>query len=82
MEPRDIYCSFIHKNVIKPTAVCAPVVLQEEYNYEDVVYEDSEPLNCSTTESIRGGHVTYSQVNKETNQQKNAVRVLTDTKFN
>nr|XP_020441546.1 complement factor B-like isoform X2 [Monopterus albus] len=33
--------------------------LQEaEYEYE---YEDIQPLNCSTTESIKGGQVTYSQ---------------------
>ncbi|CAJ1066154.1 complement C2 [Xyrichtys novacula] len=30
-----------------------------EYDYE--IYEDLEPLNCSTTESIKGGNVTYSQ---------------------
>ncbi|XP_040901827.1 complement C2 [Toxotes jaculatrix] len=37
------------------------VSLQEEYDYEDEAYEDPGPLNCSTTESIKGGHVTYSQ---------------------
>ncbi|XP_026224893.1 complement C2 [Anabas testudineus] len=37
-------------------------VQEEEYDYdEDVAYEDPQPLNCSTTESIKGGHVTYSQ---------------------
>lgn len=41
--------------------VCVPVSLQD-YNYEDEIYEDPQPLNCSTTESIKGGHVTYSQV--------------------
>ncbi|XP_060901605.1 complement C2-like [Labrus mixtus] len=36
------------------------VFLQEsEYDYG--TYEDLQPLNCSTTESIKGGHVTYSQ---------------------
>uniref|UniRef100_A0A8C9ZPJ9 C3/C5 convertase n=1 Tax=Sander lucioperca TaxID=283035 RepID=A0A8C9ZPJ9_SANLU len=40
--------------------VCVPVSLQD-YNYEDEIYEDPQPLNCSTTESIKGGHVTYSQ---------------------
>lgn len=33
-----------------------------EYNDEDETYDDPQPLNCSTTESIKGGHVTYSQV--------------------
>lgn len=44
--------------------VCAPVSLQEdEYDYSDYeTYEESQPLNCSTAESIKGGHVTYSQV--------------------
>lgn len=38
------------------------VSLQEsEYNYEDETYEDPQPLNCSTTETIKGGHVAYSQ---------------------
>ncbi|XP_074497464.1 complement C2 [Sebastes fasciatus] len=39
------------------------VSLQEsEFNYgEEETYEDPQPLNCSTTESIKGGHVTYSQ---------------------
>uniref|UniRef100_A0A4W6DQS2 C3/C5 convertase n=1 Tax=Lates calcarifer TaxID=8187 RepID=A0A4W6DQS2_LATCA len=43
--------------------VCAPVSLQEdEYDYSDYeTYEESQPLNCSTAESIKGGHVTYSQ---------------------
>eukprot|EP00064_Thunnus_orientalis_P000310 superscaffoldBa00000015_g310 len=35
------------------------VLLQEE-EYYDYSYIDT-PLNCSTTESIKGGHVTYSQ---------------------
>uniref|UniRef100_A0A673BHI3 C3/C5 convertase n=1 Tax=Sphaeramia orbicularis TaxID=375764 RepID=A0A673BHI3_9TELE len=34
---------------------------QEEYDYGDETYDDPQPLNCSTTESIRGGHVSYSQ---------------------
>ncbi|XP_041796943.1 complement C2 [Chelmon rostratus] len=33
----------------------------KEYNYEDEAYQDPQPLNCSTTESIKNGHVTYSQ---------------------
>ncbi|XP_070827162.1 complement C2 [Chaetodon trifascialis] len=36
-------------------------VQEYEYNYEDEAYEDPQPLNCSTTESIKNGHVTYSQ---------------------
>ncbi|KAM8905021.1 complement C2 isoform 9-T10 [Spinachia spinachia] len=40
--------------------VCAPASPQE-FGYGDGTYEDSQPLNCSTTESIRGGRVTYSQ---------------------
>ncbi|XP_029301612.1 LOW QUALITY PROTEIN: complement C2 [Cottoperca gobio] len=36
-------------------------VSPEEYNYYEETYEDPQPLNCSTTESIKGGHVTYSQ---------------------
>ncbi|XP_034557857.1 complement C2 [Notolabrus celidotus] len=36
------------------------VFLQDpEYDYQ--TDEDQEPLNCLTTERIRGGHVTYSQ---------------------
>ncbi|XP_061574969.1 complement C2 isoform X2 [Cololabis saira] len=36
--------------------------LQEsDYDYEDEAYDDLQALNCSTTESIKGGHVTYSQ---------------------
>lgn len=41
--------------------VCASVLLLE-YSYYDGDYEDPPPLNCSTAEAIRGGHVTYSQV--------------------
>lgn len=42
--------------------LCAPAVLQEsDYDDETDDYYQ-EPLNCSTTEGIRGGHVTYSQV--------------------
>ncbi|CAN9511092.1 unnamed protein product [Ophioblennius macclurei] len=35
----------------------------QEYDYtdEDEDYEDQQPLNCSVTESIKGGHVSYSQ---------------------
>ncbi|KAK2846925.1 hypothetical protein Q5P01_009924 [Channa striata] len=36
------------------------VFLQEQYDYDDT-YEDPQPLNCSTSESIKNGHVTYSQ---------------------
>ncbi|XP_008296696.1 complement C2 [Stegastes partitus] len=32
-----------------------------DYNYEDDVHENPQPLNCSVTESIKDGHVTYSQ---------------------
>lgn len=35
---------------------------QEDYDYGDEAYYDLQPLNCSTTESIKGGHVSYSQV--------------------
>uniref|UniRef100_A0A3Q1HLQ1 C3/C5 convertase n=1 Tax=Acanthochromis polyacanthus TaxID=80966 RepID=A0A3Q1HLQ1_9TELE len=36
--------------------------LQEsDYDYGDETYEDLQLLNCSVTESITGGHVTYSQ---------------------
>lgn len=49
-------------------AVCAPVSLQDilydDEEYE--MYDDSRPLNCSTTESIKGGHVTYSKVKHKT----------------
>lgn len=34
----------------------------QEYSYDYEDYEDSPPLNCSTAEAIKGGHVTYSQV--------------------
>ncbi|XP_076000051.1 complement C2 [Genypterus blacodes] len=34
---------------------------EEEYDYYAVDYMNPPPLNCSTTEGIRGGHVTYSQ---------------------
>ncbi|XP_071351960.1 complement C2 [Trachinotus anak] len=34
---------------------------EEEYNYDYETYDEPQPLNCSTTESIKGGHVTYSQ---------------------
>ncbi|XP_031716667.1 complement C2 [Anarrhichthys ocellatus] len=33
----------------------------QDYGSEDETYEDPPPLNCSTTESIKGGHVAYSQ---------------------
>ncbi|XP_070685685.1 complement C2 [Pempheris klunzingeri] len=35
----------------------------QEYDdiYEDEIYEDPQPTNCSTTETIKGGHVTYSE---------------------
>ncbi|KAG8002205.1 Complement C2, partial [Nibea albiflora] len=32
----------------------------QDYEYEEDIYED-QPLSCSTKESIKGGHVTYSQ---------------------
>ncbi|XP_041664580.1 complement C2 [Cheilinus undulatus] len=37
------------------------VFLQEYGDDYYEAYDDPEPLNCSTTETIRGGHVTYSQ---------------------
>ncbi|XP_039987709.1 complement C2 [Xiphias gladius] len=37
------------------------VSLQEEEYYYEELYIDPQPLNCSTTESIKGGNVTYSQ---------------------
>lgn len=40
------------------TEFCASVSLQE---YEDDYYDDVL-MNCSDTESIKGGFVTYSQV--------------------
>ncbi|XP_037335976.2 complement C2 [Pungitius pungitius] len=36
-------------------------VSPQQYDYGDGTYEDPQPLNCSTTESIKGGRVTYSQ---------------------
>ncbi|XP_034023779.1 complement C2 [Thalassophryne amazonica] len=36
------------------------VSLQEE-DYEGEIHDDLQAVNCSTTENIRGGHVTYSQ---------------------
>uniref|UniRef100_A0A3Q3F848 C3/C5 convertase n=1 Tax=Labrus bergylta TaxID=56723 RepID=A0A3Q3F848_9LABR len=50
----------VHMFITTTLTVCAPVFLQEsEYDYG--TYKDLQPLNCSTTESIKGGHVTYSQ---------------------
>uniref|UniRef100_A0A667XSE7 C3/C5 convertase n=1 Tax=Myripristis murdjan TaxID=586833 RepID=A0A667XSE7_9TELE len=38
------------------------VYLQElELDYYDEMYEEPQPVNCSTTETIKGGRVTYSQ---------------------
>ena len=31
-------------------------------DYYDDYYEDSQPVNCSTAETIRGGNVSYSEV--------------------
>uniref|UniRef100_A0A7N8WNE2 C3/C5 convertase n=1 Tax=Mastacembelus armatus TaxID=205130 RepID=A0A7N8WNE2_9TELE len=53
-----ILCVFITNSCV----VFAPVSLQEDYDYEYVTYDYPQPLNCSTTESIKGGHVSYSQV--------------------
>ncbi|XP_032366788.1 complement C2 [Etheostoma spectabile] len=36
-------------------------VYLQDYNYDDETYQDPQPPNCSTTESIKAGHVTYSQ---------------------
>ncbi|XP_019963483.2 complement C2 [Paralichthys olivaceus] len=34
---------------------------EEYYDDDDDIYEDPQQLNCSTTEIIKDGHVTYSQ---------------------
>ncbi|XP_035010092.1 complement C2 [Hippoglossus stenolepis] len=34
---------------------------EEEYDFDGETYEDPQPLSCSTTERIKGGHVTYTQ---------------------
>lgn len=48
--------------IVNTVTVCAPVSLLQ-YDYDDYeTYEAPQPLNCSTTESIKGGNVTYSQV--------------------
>uniref|UniRef100_A0A3B5L4N1 C3/C5 convertase n=1 Tax=Xiphophorus couchianus TaxID=32473 RepID=A0A3B5L4N1_9TELE len=39
---------------------CAPVSPQE-LDYYSETYDDQGPLNCSTTETIKGGNVTYSE---------------------
>lgn len=45
--------------VTNSLTVCVLVSLQEsEYDYD---YDDP-PVNCLLTESIKGGHVTYSKV--------------------
>ncbi|KAF7219489.1 complement factor B [Nothobranchius furzeri] len=33
----------------------------QEYDFEYEMLQDPQPLNCSVSESIKGGHVTYSQ---------------------
>lgn len=44
---------------------CALGSLQKtDYDYVYETYDDEEPVNCSVTESIKGGHVTYSKVTK------------------
>lgn len=45
----------------RPVAVSGSL---QDYGYDDEEYEDwtRGPVNCSTTEAIKGGHVTYSQV--------------------
>uniref|UniRef100_A0AAX7SM94 Uncharacterized protein n=1 Tax=Astatotilapia calliptera TaxID=8154 RepID=A0AAX7SM94_ASTCA len=41
---------------------CALGSLQKtDYDYVYETYDDEEPVNCSVTESIKGGHVTYSK---------------------
>nr|AIA08677.1 complement factor B/C2 [Miichthys miiuy] len=40
--------------------ICVQEVSPQDYEYEEDIYDD-QPLNCSTKESIKGGHVTYSQ---------------------
>lgn len=53
-------CMFFHRHSFG--AACA-LVSAQDYNDEYEEYEDTQPLNCTTAESITGGHVTYSQVN-------------------
>lgn len=66
--PALSYTFLLQKKCAETTTnpVCAPVSLQDVlYSYEDYddeMYEDSQPLNCSTSESIKHGHVTYSKV--------------------
>lgn len=43
--------------------VFIPALQQEDdYEYEYDVNEEQVPVNCSTNERIRDGHVTYSEV--------------------
>ncbi|XP_003449339.1 complement C2 [Oreochromis niloticus] len=56
MHPRSILwilflLVLVHKGSLQKTAY--------DYDYES--YDDEEPVNCSVTESIKGGHVTYSK---------------------
>ncbi|KAK5868479.1 hypothetical protein PBY51_009489 [Eleginops maclovinus] len=37
----------------------------QDYDYDDEAYENPETLSCLTTESIKGGNVTYSQAGVE-----------------
>lgn len=52
-------CVQIGASVTNTFCVSVQVSLQEsDYYYEDF----EEPTNCSVAEKIKGGHVTYSQV--------------------
>ncbi|KAM8905014.1 complement C2 isoform 3-T3 [Spinachia spinachia] len=51
----------MHVRTVLWVLLCTCAASPQEFGYGDGTYEDSQPLNCSTTESIRGGRVTYSQ---------------------
>ncbi|XP_043974778.1 complement C2 [Gambusia affinis] len=40
-------------------------VAPQEFDYYSETYDDQGPLNCSTTETIKGGNVTYSEEGME-----------------
>ncbi len=66
-DPFAYVCMKRHISIAN-TTVCAPVFLQDYDDYYEA-YDDPKPLNCSTTETIGDGHVTYSQVKKKTKTQ-------------
>uniref|UniRef100_A0A8C2WZZ7 C3/C5 convertase n=1 Tax=Cyclopterus lumpus TaxID=8103 RepID=A0A8C2WZZ7_CYCLU len=47
--------------ILLVTSVQEGETASQDYDYEDEMYADPPPLNCSTTERIKGGQVTYSQ---------------------